>query len=110
LVTRKELREELERFATKEELRKELERFATKDDLKEYATKRDLEKWAHEIIRHTRVLFEDSSEKITHWIQDADVRDRVTALEKRADASDRRHEETELRLTVLERQTTKGNS
>jgi hypothetical protein len=46
-VTRRELREELQGFATK----RDLEAFATKRDLEAFATKRDLEGWAHQLDR-----------------------------------------------------------
>jgi hypothetical protein len=52
-VTRGELRQELEKFATKADLKKfatkDLKKFATKADLEKFATKADLEKFATKV-------------------------------------------------------------
>ncbi len=117
MITRKELQEELKGFATRDDL----ERFATKDDLKRFATKDDLERFAtkddlketrralehatQEVIRQTRVLFEDFRAEIRAWIEVADVRKRVDSLDNRVHRVERRLDGVELSVQAIEKRT-----
>jgi hypothetical protein len=117
-ITREELREELQAFATKEDLKsfatkEDLKRFATKEDLKRFATKEDLdpflveddlERWAKRIMDQMKVLFEQLESDLKRYVEGTDVRDRVGKLETRVDDIEGRVDQNEFRLDVLERE------
>jgi hypothetical protein len=96
-VTRGELREELERFATKTELERfatkaDLERFATKADLERFATKADLELWggalAERIAESHRELSAELAERIagSHRKLAAELAERIAESHRKLSA------------------------
>ena len=93
VVTRKILREELERFATKEDL----ERFATKEDLERFATKEDLKRelenypTKEDVARQFKAFEESLLSRMTILFEPyQDLPPRTQALEDRARALERR--------------------
>jgi hypothetical protein len=100
MITREDLQNELERFATKEDL----ERFATKEDLERFATKKELEESIDETRRYMRVIAEDLSSKMQSGFEA--IIGRFEALERRLpilDDHERRITTLEGRVTAIER-------